>query len=45
MYRDKTRRKRPSSGGGRTPMDEPHARQASGSLSDVELQRSATGIL
>src|SRR6476469_9784054 len=45
MYRDKTRRKRPSSGGGRTPLDDQHARHASGSLSDVDLQRSATGIL
>src|SRR5436190_6346261 len=44
MYRDKTRRKRPTAGG-RTPFDEPQPRKASGSLSDVEFQKSATGIL
>jgi diguanylate cyclase (GGDEF)-like protein/putative nucleotidyltransferase with HDIG domain len=44
MYRDKTRRKRPPAGG-RGPAEDSHARHASGSLTDVELQRSATGIL
>src|SRR5437867_2213885 len=46
MYRDKTRRKRPTTPGGRTPFDDQQPpRQASGSVSEVELQRSATGIL
>src|SRR5438128_2244646 len=44
MYRDKTRRKRPTSGG-RPPFEDRYPRQASASLSDLDLQRSATGIL
>jgi diguanylate cyclase (GGDEF)-like protein/putative nucleotidyltransferase with HDIG domain len=45
MYRDKTRRKR-HSGGGPTPAEEPQPRSAAPSgLTDIELQRSAIGIL
>jgi diguanylate cyclase (GGDEF)-like protein len=47
MYRDKTRRKRHSSG--RTSFDEPPGRQtsatATATMSEVDLQRAATGIL
>jgi diguanylate cyclase (GGDEF)-like protein len=43
MYRDKTRRKRPASGRGSG--DDQTSRKASASLSELDLERSATGIL
>jgi hypothetical protein len=43
MYRDKTRRKRHA---GNPPPDEPAPRSAAGTgLSEIEVQRSAIGIL
>jgi GGDEF domain-containing protein len=44
MYRDKTRRKRHASGLSALPEDQPRA-AAPSSLSDIELQQSAMGIL
>jgi len=42
MYRDKTRRKRESSG---SHGDEPRRSRTQGALSEVDLQRAAVGVL
>jgi len=44
MYRDKTRRKRQGPGDDATPDDQPQP-AASGGVTDIELRRSAIGIL